>query len=177
MSKKRNHSGGESSQNLPKQGWEAATLLRAALGSLSPSTRLQLTSLFLLGNFFLLRVFGRWLWSPEGKGEQFSTSNELVPGRVSSCCFQLGGWVGDRKAGGWLDGTKEARVIPCLCFPPGTLCWQSRASAWRRGGGGKMLWASPFCSGSPCTEVRVWQAAGLCQEPARQPESSSGGRG
>ena len=36
-----------------------------------------------------------------------------------------------------------------------------------------MLWASQFCSASPCTEVRVPQAAGPCHELAQQPEASA----
>jgi len=62
----------------------------AALRLLSSSMHLQLASLFFLDNFFLIRVFGRWLCYPEGEGEQFSTSNKLVRGRVGSCCFQHG---------------------------------------------------------------------------------------
>ena len=112
-----------------KQPHCAQCLSLAALGLPSSSMHLQLASLFLLDNFFLIRVFGRWPCSPEGEGEQFNTSNKLVRGSASSCCFQLRGWVGNRNAGGWLDVTEEARVIPCWCFATLNTVLQSRASA------------------------------------------------
>ena len=56
-----------------KQPHCAQSLSFAALGLPSSSTHLQLASLFLLDNFFLIRVFGRWPCSAEGEGEQFNT--------------------------------------------------------------------------------------------------------
>lgn len=36
-----------------------------------------------------------------------------------------------------------------------------------------MPWASQFCSASFCAEVRILQAVGPCQEPARRLEAST----
>lgn len=66
-----------------KAGKKPCCAQSLSLGLPSSSTYLQLASLFLLDNFFLIRVFGGWPCSPQGEGVQLiRATNWCGAGRV-----------------------------------------------------------------------------------------------